>query len=194
MVGVFVSNKRVLNLGNSYKMRLFLIIVFSLLLSPLFAQDHINIDSFFIDASKEMIYSSVVEVPGVSKAELLKRTKNWGGKTFVSAKNVVVSESEDQTVFRYIDNSFFVKSLGMSVSYPWYIRLIVEVKEGKLRAQYFDDGVSNGQIHFKSYFKEDDGKILAKKVCVPGLTAVKNSISSTQLSLSEFVKKGGDQW
>jgi hypothetical protein len=62
--------------------------------------------------------------------------KNWGGTNFVNLKEVIVSETEDQIVLNYITNDLYVKSLGTIVTAEWYVRLVAEFKEGKMRVSF----------------------------------------------------------
>jgi hypothetical protein len=65
----------------------------------------------------------------------------------VNLKEVMVSETDNQIVLVYIiktPNYLKFKTLGITtitpVNYDWYIRLIAQFKDGKIRVQFYDDG------------------------------------------------------
>lgn len=115
------------------------------------------------------------EFENISQDKINNCVKNWAGRNFVNMREVLVSETKDQMVFNYITNSFFIKILGMPNSYKWYIRLVVQTKENKVRLLFYDDGnafwagtytrIGNSfsstpsiparRYRFKDYFKKD---------------------------------------
>ena len=42
-------------------------------------------------------------------------------------------------VLNYIDKSFFIKYMG-KIPYSWYVRLVIQFKDGKIKCSYYDDG------------------------------------------------------
>ena len=95
------------------------------------------------DAKNFLFISKVIEVPNKSQKELLTQFKNWASTSFVNLREVIVSETDNQIVLNYITktNSYF-KYLGMKspVIYSWYVRLVAQFKDGKMRIQFYDDG------------------------------------------------------
>jgi hypothetical protein len=65
---------------------------------------------------------------------------NWGSTHFVNLKEVLVGETEDQLVFNYITNDFYLKTMGMVTQVSWYVRMVTQVKDGRIRVQLYDDG------------------------------------------------------
>lgn len=170
---------------------IFLFVLFSFVSAYSFSQSIIlidgklHIDSLYKNANENLISQFVLQFPNVKKEELLKKTKNWGAKRFVNLKEVLVGETEDQLVFNYIDNKMFVRSLGLTNNYSWYIRLVAQFKDEKIRIQYFDDGNTyqpgsqyspaiKARIYkLSNYFKDIDGSLIASKMYTPGMVALK---------------------
>ena len=90
--------------------------------SPLLIDGKLNIDSFYKDKSELLIYTEVVQVDSLKKEVLIKKVKNWASTNFVSLKEVMVSETDDQIVLNYITNSYFQKTLGVKSIRGWYSR------------------------------------------------------------------------
>lgn len=107
--------------------------------SPLLKDGKLYIDSILMDKSTGLIYSKVVSFDSLTQSTLIKKTKNWASTAFVNLKEVLVSETEDQLVINYVTNAFYVKVLGKSVV-NWYVRLVVQAKDGKMKISFFDDG------------------------------------------------------
>ena len=169
--------------------------------SSLLVNDKLNIDSLYSNKDELIIHSGVLEFEGLTKEQLKTKVKNWGGTKFVSLKEVLVSETDDQIVLNYIDKNMFMKTLGIKNNYSWYIRLVIQIKDGKIRCQYFDDGNTyqpggNGSIPMSSrshrlidYFKENDGIKTSMKMFTMGMVSLKESITSNFNSLKEEILK-----
>ena len=169
--------------------------------SPLLIDGKLNIDSFYKDKSELLIYTEVVQVDSLKKEVLIKKVKNWASTNFVSLKEVMVSETDDQIVLNYITNSYFQKTLGVKSIRGWYIRLVIQFKEGKFKMLYYDDGntftpgsqyappVSSRTYYFKDYFKNVDGIKVAYKINTPGFIAVHENITNTSLSVKTYIQK-----
>ncbi len=99
------------------------------------AQTCITRDSTFQNFNEKLVHSEVVLIDSVSQAELIRRAKNWGGTAFVNFNEVLVAETDNQLVFNYITSN----SGGMITSKE-YIRLVVQFKDGRIKASFFDDG------------------------------------------------------
>jgi len=161
--------------------------------SPLLIEGKLTIDSFYKDKGAFIIISEVAQFDSLNKATLIKKVKNWASIQFVNLKEILVSETDDQLVLNYIDNSFFSKSFGSRIQLNWYIRLVIQFKDGKIKCSYFDDGNaltsgvmgSTRTIHLKDYFKEDDGKMIAVKHFKDGLLAIHQSLINSFDSLKK---------
>jgi hypothetical protein len=130
------------------------------------------IDSFYNDKNQYLIYSVVEEFDSMSQEQLSIKVKNWAGTKFNNMNEVLVSETKEQLVFNYITKSFYIKSLGMITTYGWYIRMVVQVKDNKIKISLFDDGnsywagsyaggysypsTSARRYKFYDYFTKDD--------------------------------------
>lgn len=99
------------------------------------AQNCLTRDSIFQNFDEKLVYSEVVLIDSVSQAELIRRAKNWGGTAFVNLKEVLVAETDNQLVFNYIASN----SGGMITSKE-YIRLVIQFKDGRIKASFYDDG------------------------------------------------------
>lgn len=108
--------------------------------SPLLKDGKLNIDSLFMDKSTGLIYSKVVSFDSLTQSTLIKKTKNWASTKFVNLKEVLVSETDDQLVFVYVTDDFVAKFMGTKSISSWYIRLVIQVKDGKMKISFFDDG------------------------------------------------------
>jgi hypothetical protein len=95
------------------------------------------------DATSKLFISKVIEIPNKTQKELVTQFKNWASTSFVNLREVIVSETDNQIVLNYITttNSYY-KTLGMktAVEYGWYVRLVAQFKDGKVRVQFYDDG------------------------------------------------------
>jgi hypothetical protein len=157
----------------------------------------IFLDSFYENRHELLIKSMIINVDSISRKELIQRLKNWGGVNFVNLKEVLVSETESQLVFNYIDKGLYYKFLGMVSTSNWYIRLVIQVKDGKLRLLFYDDGnafwpgdgkyVSSTMprvYKLSNYFQEDEnGLLVAQKRMANGLLNLKNNIEKTADSI-----------
>jgi hypothetical protein len=172
------------------------IIALLFLVPPSYSQikvEPLSLNKFYGSASEKLIYSVVGEYPNVSRAELVKRVKNWAGTAYINAKNVVVSETDDQIVYRYVSNSFVVKSFVGLTSYPWYLRLVIQFKDGKIRAQYFDDGDASSTtgtpLSFIAYFKPNkNGEYYAEKKLDLSLTQFRTSILNSFVDMDKSIR------
>jgi hypothetical protein len=164
------------------------------------ASGQYHIDSLYFDKSQFLMNQKVIQVDSVLSDELIKRVKNWGSTHFVNLKEVLVGETEDQLVFNYISDDFYVKTMGMVTGVSWYIRMVVQVKDGRIRVQLFDDGnaykpgsYSGGvstpamqarAYHLTDYFKDT----VARKMYNDGLEKIKSGVVTTLFSLEQAVK------
>jgi hypothetical protein len=177
--------------------------------SLLLVEGKLHLDSLYINSDNLLIDQFIFEYPNLKKEELLKKVKNWGGKRFVNLKEVLVGETDEQLVFNYIDDKMYMKSLGLNSSYSWYIRLVIQIKDGKIRAQYFDDGntyqagsqyspaIKARTYNLKNYFKESDGVKIAQKIFTAGMVSLKESLTRNSKDLDESIKtenSKSDEW
>ena len=114
----------------------------------------------------------------------------------------MVSETEDQLVFNYVTDALYVKVLGSKNVISWYVRLVVQAKDGKMKISFFDDGnvrIPANQYApataarawtFSEYFKaettEDNKEVsIAQKKASAGLLSLHDGI----LTMFENLKK-----
>lgn len=169
--------------------------------SSLLVDGKLNVDSLYQNKDELIIHSGILEFEGLTKEQLKTKFKNWGATKFVSLKEILVSETDDQIVLNYIDKNMYMKTMGIKIDYDWYIRLVIQFKDGKVRCQYFDDGnvyvpSSNGSVAISSrsnnlinYFKESDGIKNSMKLFTLGMVAVKEGILRNFASIKESIEK-----
>jgi hypothetical protein len=95
------------------------------------------------DINSKLYVSKVIEFEGKSQKDLIVLYKNWASIAFVNLKEVLVGETESQVVIRYILNtSANYKIMGMkgTSGFDWYVRLIAQFKEGKVKVSFYDEG------------------------------------------------------
>lgn len=126
-------------------------------------RDTVYIDQIYKDVSTYLVSQRVLEFDSVSAQELMKRFENWGGKNFRNYEHVRTSKTESQITLNYITSC---SSIGLD----FYINMVVEFKDNKMRVQIFDDanvykpgsyvgtsyiaGIASRTYHIASYFKE----------------------------------------
>jgi hypothetical protein len=154
------------------------------------------------DSSQLLIASKIVAVDSVSAEEIIHRVKNWAGTQFVNASNVIVSETSDQIVLNYVTNVF----------YGWYVRVVISIKPGKARVQFYDDGnvfrpggqgypaTQSRSFFVRSYFKQK-GYVKNRGILwatnYNGIIVWKLEVYSTLNSLETAIKSNSvkkDDW
>lgn len=81
--------------------------------SSLLVDGKLNADSLYQNKDELIIHSGVLEFEGLTKEQLKTKVKNWGATKFVSLKEILVSETNDQIVLNYIDKNMFMKTMGI---------------------------------------------------------------------------------
>jgi hypothetical protein len=125
------------------KLLLGLVLVFRALVSNAQTQEVVPDLKPYEDISSRLFISKVVEMPGKTQKEISTQFKNWASTSFVNLKEVMVSETENQIVLNYITNTnTYFKLFGVKNIYTmdWYVRLVAQFKDGKIRIQFYDDG------------------------------------------------------
>lgn len=186
------------NLKNVSKMKKVKVMMMTLLmcLMTMSSFGQLHIDSFYIDKTQNLIYSEIQEFDSLSQEQLNTKVKNWAGTNFVNMKEVLVSETKEQLVFNYITNDFYIKILGMSQYKSWYIRMVIQIKDNKIKVSLFDDGnafwpgsynggatvpsVQARKYRFSLYFSKKGTSI---KMYKSGLENIKESCISTTKNL-----------
>lgn len=117
------------------------ILAFAILLftNLTFAQEIIHRDSVVQDISQYLLKSKIIELDSITQKEIKERVKNWAGKTFVNMNEVLVSETESQLVFNYIQK-VYAKVYGTVVYGGYYTRIVVQIKDEKLKVSFYDSG------------------------------------------------------
>ena len=117
-----------------------------------YTQNCLTRDSLFQKYDEKLVHSEVVLIDSISQIELVKRVKNWGGKTFVNLKEVLVGETDNQLVFNFTTSSSGGSKYG-NINSITYVRLIVVFKDGRIKASLYDDGnVAGAGTPARTYF------------------------------------------
>ena len=168
-----------------------------------FSQETIHIDSVFQNKDENLLFSKVILLDSVSQSNLKQRVKNWAGTTFQNMNEVLVSETESQLVFNYIESSKF-SSMGAYYDFLEYTRIIVQLKDNKVKISFFDDGnvfrLGSGNLpsikarsqYIKDNFKGKEilqNSGLAGKPRYQSVTDYYKRVKMTMLSLESGVKK-----
>lgn len=112
--------------------RLFILIMF-VALNKLNAQEGYKTRVFEVLETK-LYKTYIIKLDTLKKNELKNMFKNVTSTQFVNLKEVMVSETDDQIVLNYISTT------SSTPSTSWYIRLIAQFKDGKVRLLIYDDG------------------------------------------------------
>lgn len=110
-----------------------------------------TLDDFYQDKSNYLIYSVVDTFDTIQRDVLITRIKNWAGLKFVNVNKVLVGETQSQLVFNYIDNTYYEKSLMGKVYRDWYYRLIIQMKDDRVKISIYDDGNAFWAGHYSQY-------------------------------------------
>lgn len=189
--------------------KFYFLTLFFLVASNVFGQskaerDTVYLDQIYKDASTYLVSQRVLEFDSLSATELMKRFENWGGQNFRNYEHVRTSKTESQITLNYITSSF-------NPDLDFYIIMVVEFKENKMRVQIFDDanvykpgsyvgttyiaGISARTIHIASYFKEGmidyklkPGMMNYAEKQATGALAYKASVESGLDELYQFIK------
>jgi hypothetical protein len=162
------------------------------------------------DSSSLIAFQQVIHTDSVGVLELKKRFKNWGAKQFVNLSQVIVSETDDQMVLVYVVNvPWVVKSAAFgtySSKIGWYVRLVANFKDDRVRITQTDDGNTGGSgvsarsQRITTWF-DRTGKIdPSKNVNRPAYEMVinwRNEILSTLVSCGEGLTQptsANDDW
>jgi hypothetical protein len=173
-------------------MKIYLISSIVLLCNAFLAQndkqerDTVFLSQIYLDESTYLVSQKVIDFDSISASELLIRFENWGGQTFRNYEKVRTSKTETQITLNYITSTF-------NTALDFYLIMVVEFKDNKIRVQIFDDGnvykpgsysgstyipgIAARIYHLKSYFS--DGMIIYKPK--PGMLNVNEKHASGSL-------------
>ena len=103
------------------------------------------------DYDNKLFLSKIVEVDSSSTSELILRFKNWASLQFINLKEVIVSETANQIVLVYSTSLhrayYYAGVLGkIQLDGKYFVRMVVQFKDGKARAQFYDDGNVAGSL------------------------------------------------
>ena len=196
------------------KIKLFVISSILFISNTFFAQnekqekDTVFLSQIYFDESTFLVSQKVMEFDSISSEELMIRFENWAGQNFRNYDKVRTSKTESQITLNYITSTF-------NTALDFYLNMVVEFKDNKVRIQIFDDGnvykpgsysgttyisgISARTYHLKSYFT--DGMIIYKTK--PGMLNIneknatgslnyKVSIDASFVEIETFIKSKAD--
>jgi len=114
------------------KIRLIILIVLSVS-TKVNAQDN-YIGRTFEDLETKLYKSYILKLDTMKRDELKNNFKNVASTLFVNLKEVMVSETDDQIVLNYRSTT------NSTPTTTWYVKLIAQFKDGKVRLLIYDDG------------------------------------------------------
>lgn len=177
-----------------------IMIIFIMMLSK-FAFSQMHIDSLYDNKDKLLIYSVVKDFDSLPQEFINNEVKNWASTNFVNMKEVLISETKDQLVFLYITkSSFYITTFGSKDYCSWYIRMIVQTKDNKIKISLYDDGNAYwpGSYNSGGYSKPSTEErkynlstyFFGKKNCIkPYNNGLKNFRSDCILTCSSLINK-----
>lgn len=154
----------------------------------LFSNSQVLITNVFENIDENLLLTKVYEYDSLSANVLHQKIIEWAGITFRNQEKVLTSETTSQLVFDYISTSFYIKVLGSITNWEWNIRLIVSIKDNKIRLQFYDFKTVDG-YYLKDYFKSN-GEL--PKTFQDGLSNLLNDINATAESLNSHISKKVD--
>lgn len=156
-------------------------------------KDTVFLSQIYSNESSYLVSQKVIDFDSMSKEELITRFENWAGQNFRNYDKVRTSKTESQITLNYITSSF-------NTSLDFYLIMVVEFKDNKIRVQIFDDGnvyksgyysgsvyisgISARSYHLKSYFI--DGMIVYKPK--PGMMNINEKNASGSLNYKASVE------
>jgi hypothetical protein len=162
--------------------RLFL---FLLLFISSVAQSQMHLDSLYADKSQLLFNQKTILVNSVSKSDLIKKLKDWGWLNYSKFEDVLVYETENQLTLNYVSKDFQERKKDESYQYNWKIKTVIQVEDGKVIIQQFDDGKdvstsevtnTNKELHLTDFFQSNS---IAIELYENGLNMFKTSLNNT---------------
>ncbi|NBW58235.1 hypothetical protein EBR43_10750 [bacterium] len=178
-------------------------------------KDTVFIEQIYQDLPTYLVSQRVLEFDSIKANELMISFENWAGQNFRNYDKVRTSKTESQITLNYITSSF-------STSIDFYLNMVVEFKDNKIRVKIYDDGnaykpgsysgstyiagVAARAYHINSYF--NDGMIIYKtkpgmlniyEKNATGSLAYKASVDATIEGINTYIKtpatkKEDDGW
>jgi hypothetical protein len=151
--------------------------------------------------------SQVVEVPGVSKAELYSRAREWFAKTFGSSKAVLEMDDREagKLVGTFNTPLKMASGVGVSLDMLLWRGITIDLKDGKYRYTFTNYNIgaptspAANARHAEQYLEvnkfnyDKDGK--PKKMAGSVIEGIRGGTDALAASLkSAMTKAGGKDW
>lgn len=117
-----------------------------------------TLDDFYQNKSNYLIYSVVDTFDTIQRDVLITRIKNWAGLNFVNVNEVLVGETQSQLVFNYINNTYYEKSLMGKLYKDWYYRLIIQMKDDRIKISIYDGNAFWAGSYFATRIFKKNGE------------------------------------
>ena len=145
---------------------------------------------------------TVVELDGVSQAEIYDRLINWVNNYYRSPDDVLKVNNSEQVRLRALDKCFFQGIALGKVCYTVYYNLTIDIKENKYRFSFdidkiMVDATTPALFGFKAYYKKDGSVRKGKGPQLAVSTAnesLKNLHTSIYSAITGTASKNNDDW
>lgn len=117
-------------------------------------KDTVFLNEIYLDETTYLVSQKVLEFDSINANELMVRFENWAGQNFRNYDKVRTSKTDSQITLTYITSSF-------SQSLDFYVNMVVEFKDNKIRVQFYDDGnvYKPGSYSGSTYIKAIEGRL-----------------------------------
>ena len=166
-------------------------------------KDTLFLQGIYENPSNYLVSERILKFDSIKLVDLMTKFENWGGQNFVNYNEVKTGKTNEQITLTYITSP--------SGILKFYVNLIIEFKDNKIRIRAYDDGnvfrpgdyaggvsipaIQSRSSHIKSYF--EDGMIIYKPTpnsfnykekWVSGIIQYKQDIENTITSIETYIK------
>lgn len=159
------------NFSKTLPMKL-LLTVFVIICSTASHAQVLQIGDMYELPQEKLFKSAIVELDSLTAHEIMGKIKTWGQTGFNDLEVVTKGETDNQITFSFLTNYSYQAQAGILINDAYYVRMVVQIKDGRARALFFDDGNKfyppvpgySGAILARTWYLIDffDGKPLTK--------------------------------
>jgi hypothetical protein len=128
----------------------------------------------------------VVELDGLSAAELYKKALNWVQETYKNPDKVLKTniENEKIRIDGFASNAWWYKSMGIQNFYNMEYSIEISFKDGRYRfeyivGQFFIDGGQKVLYDYRTFYKKSGEVRKSYKDAIPSLELTMNDLSQS---------------
>jgi hypothetical protein len=157
-------------------------------------EDSFNIGNFYTNQKTLLIYDGIIEPNVNSKLSSKELVSQWINLNFTNLKNNDLVITDSSIMFEYVNERLFLNSNFGTKLYPWFIKVVISLKDEKVHISYFDSGnclieiVSGSYIERKTRFLSTLYTISNTSKWNVGLISLKESLINNCNSLNNFIK------